>query len=224
MPRRAAATLTDTAIRRLRPSGRRYEIRDAALPGFGVRVEPDGRKIFFQRFGVQGERRLPLGAYSAAFGLAQARIAADKARADLVAGVDPIAAKQEHRQRERDRLEARRAAREGRPLPGTFADLAERYLRDARRRRRERSVREDERKLRVEILPAWGARQVSEIRRADVLRLIDVRERGGVSSNRTLALVRATLQYAVDREELEANQALRIPRRYRHVESLGSAC
>jgi len=219
MPRRAATILTDIAIRKLRPKERRYEVRDAARPGFGVRVEPDGRKIFFQRFGARGERRLTLGGYSDAFGLAQARGAADKARADYGAGLDPIAAKQEQRQRERDKQEARKAAREGRALPGTFADLAERYLRDARRRRRERSVREDERKLRVEVLPVWGGRQVSEIRRADVLRLVDdSRERGGVCSNRTLALVRAAFQYAVDREEMDANPALRIPRRYRYVE------
>ena len=72
MPRRATTTLTDTAIRKLRPKERRYEVRDAARPGFGVRVEPDGRKIFFQRFGVHGERRLTLGGYSEAFGLSQA--------------------------------------------------------------------------------------------------------------------------------------------------------
>ncbi|HEY6320534.1 MAG TPA: hypothetical protein VJA16_03125, partial [Thermoanaerobaculia bacterium] len=65
-------------------------------------------------------------------------------------------------------------------------------------------MHEDERKLRVDVLPRWGARRVGEIRRADVLRLIeDTRERGGVSSNRTLALVRVVFQYAVDREELD---------------------
>ncbi|HEY6320168.1 MAG TPA: site-specific integrase [Thermoanaerobaculia bacterium] len=97
--------------------------------------------------------------------------------------------------------------------------MALRYVRDARRRRRERSVREDERKLKVEVLPGWAARRVAEIRRADVLRLIeDSRERGGVCSNRTLALVRAVFQYAVDREELDANPALRIPRRYLYAE------
>jgi hypothetical protein len=110
------------------------------------------------------------------------------------AGQDPIAAKQEQRRRERHERETRKAAREGRPAPGTFSDLAERYLRDARRRRRERSVREAERKLKVEVLPKWGMRAVAEIRRADVLRLIEeARERGGVCSNRTLALVRGVL-------------------------------
>jgi integrase len=54
---------------------------------------------------------------------------------------------------------------------------------------------------------------------ADVLRLIEeARERGGVCSNRTLALVRGVFQYAVDREELDANPALRIPRRFLYAE------
>jgi integrase len=219
MPRRADTILTDTAIRKLRPAARRYEVRDASRPGFGLRVELDGRKVFFQRFGSRGERRLTLGAYSRAFGLAEARAAADKARADHTAGRDPIGAKQEQRRVEREERDARKAARQGRPAPGSFADLAERYLRDARRRRRERSVHEDERKLQVEVLPGWGARRLGEIRRADVLRLVeDSRERGGVCSNRTLALVRAVFQYAVDREELDANPALRIPRRYLYAE------
>jgi integrase len=219
MPRRASTILTDTAIRKLRPAAQRYEVRDASRPGFGLRVELDGRRVFFQRFGARGERRLTLGTYSRAFGLAEARAAADKARADYGAGLDPISAKQERRRRESAELEARRAARDGQPAPGTFADLAERYLRDAWRRQRERTVRENERKLRVEVLPTWGARRVEEIRRADVLRLVEQsRERGGVCSNRTLALVRTVLQYAVDREELGANAALRIPRRYLFAE------
>jgi len=178
--------LTDTAVKNLRPAEKRYEVRDAARPGFGVRVELDGRKVFFQRFGTRGERRLALGTYSAAFGLAKARRAAEKASADYAAGEDPIAAKKEQRRQERHAREVRKAASEGRPAPGTFADLAERYLRDAQRRRRERSVSEEKRKLKVEVLPSWGMRVVAEIRRADVLRLVEeARERGGVCSNRT---------------------------------------
>ena len=219
MPRRADTILTDTAVKNLRPAAKRYEVRDAARPGFGVRVERDGRKVFFQRFGTHGERRLNLGNYSAAFGLAKARTAGDKAREDYREGKDPIAAKREQRRQERQAREALKAAREGLPAPGSFADLAERYLRDARRRRRVRSVREDERKLKVEVLPRWGMRMVAEIRRADVLRLIEeARERGGVCSNRTLALVRGLFQFAVDREELDANPALRIPRRHLYTE------
>ncbi len=221
MPRRADTILTDTAVKNLRPAAKRYEVRDASRPGFGVRVELDGRKVFFQRFGTRGERRLTLGTYSGAdsYGLAKARTDADKARQDYKDGKDPIAAKREQRRQERHEREARKAVSEGRPAPGTFSDLAERYLRDARRRRRERSVRESERKLTVEVLPSWGTRTVAEIRRADVLRLIEeARKRGGVCSNRTLALVRSAFQFAVDREELDANPALRIPRRFLYAE------
>jgi integrase len=219
MPRKEKTLLTDPAVRNLKPAAKRYEVRDGGRPGFGVRVELDGRKVFFQRFGTHGERRLNLGTYSASYGLATARADSDKARADYKAGKDPIAAKQEERRRKRQEREARKAAMEGRPAPGSFSDLAERYLRDAQRRRRTRSVHEAERKLNVEVLPKWGMRAVAEIRRADVLRLIEeARERGGVCSNRTLALVRGVFQYAVDREELDANPALRIPRRFLYAE------
>ena len=66
MPRRADTTLTDTAVKNLRPAAKRYEVRDAARPGFGVRVELDGRRVFFQRFGTRGERRLTLRSIGAA--------------------------------------------------------------------------------------------------------------------------------------------------------------
>ena len=39
MPRRAETILTDTAIRKLRPAERRYEVRDAARRELGVYVE-----------------------------------------------------------------------------------------------------------------------------------------------------------------------------------------
>src|ERR1700688_4909262 len=119
MPRRADTILTDTAIRKLRPAAQRYEVRDASRPGFGVRVALDGRQVFFQRFGARGDPRSPLAPSWRASGVAKARAAADKARADHADGRDPIDAKQEHRRAERAEREARKAARQGRPAPGT---------------------------------------------------------------------------------------------------------
>jgi hypothetical protein len=78
-------------------------------------------------------------------------------------------------------------------------------------------VHEDERKLQVEVLPRWGARRVTEIRRADVRRLIEeARER----RRRVLEPHPGAgrFQYAVDREELDAYAALRSPAHHLYAE------
>jgi hypothetical protein len=49
-------------------------------------------------------------------------------------------------------------------------------------------------------------------------------ERGGVSSNRTLALVRVVFQYAVDREELDAIRRCAFPAATSAPSSPASAC
>ena len=50
----AGTTLTDSRIRNLRPSDRRYEVRD--IPGLVLRVEPTGRKTWVSIFKRQGTR------------------------------------------------------------------------------------------------------------------------------------------------------------------------
>jgi len=122
MPRRADTMLTDKAVKNLRPGEKRYEVRDAARPGFGVRVELDGRKVFFQRFGTRGERRLNLGTYSASYGLAKARADADKARAEFACegspkSIDPAL---EERRGTRDRCERFTSRSRGKRI--TFKD------------------------------------------------------------------------------------------------------
>ena len=52
MPKLAAIRLIDTTIRTAKPKNSRFEIRDAQLPGFMLRVSPNGSKTFY----VQLER------------------------------------------------------------------------------------------------------------------------------------------------------------------------
>ena len=53
MPR---TNLTDARIIALKPRKTAYDIRDAKLKGFGVRVQPSGRKRFFVHCQHRGER------------------------------------------------------------------------------------------------------------------------------------------------------------------------
>ena len=52
----AASTLTEARIRAFRPRKSAYDIRDARLKGFGIRVYPTGCKRYFIHTQHQGER------------------------------------------------------------------------------------------------------------------------------------------------------------------------
>src|SRR5262249_4608573 len=84
---------------------------DAALPGFGVRVYPTGRKSFVFRYGLGGRKRtIALGAYGP-LTLQEARKLAQARKVDVYKGEDP--------------LEVRAAERRA---SVTVNDLADRFL------------------------------------------------------------------------------------------------
>ena len=206
--RRSTDHLTDRRIRALKAEGERVELMDGAVPGLGIRALPTGRKSWFLRYGPrEARRRIVLGPYPA-LTLEAAR---NKAR-ELVAGVkisdrDPMA------EREAARAARRQAETE------TFAALAAFYLEQyAKRRKRLRGWREDERKLRVEVLPLWGSRPAAEIRRTDVRALLErvSEERGGVCANRTRALLSKVFAFGIEKERVESNPVYGVKRL--HVE------
>ncbi len=65
---------------------------DAAMPGFGLRVYPSGRKSFVLSYRSGGGRKrlIVLGAFGLDLTLDQARDKATKERAKLVDGGDPL--------------------------------------------------------------------------------------------------------------------------------------
>ena len=204
--RRSKEHLTDRRIRSLKAEDQRVEVMDAEVPGLGIRVSPSGGRSWFLRYGpIEARRRIALGPYPA-LTLAKAR---NKAR-ELVAGV---------KSQDRDPLAEREAARVARRQAeaGTFEALADFYLEEyARRRKRPRGWQEDERKLRVEVLPVWGGRPAAEIRRADVRALLEriAKERGGVCANRTRALVSKVFSFGIEKEQVEANPVYGVKRLY----------
>lgn len=203
--RRTTASLTDLQIR-AEMKGTRVELMDGDVPGLGLRVLPSGRKFWFLRYGPRGgRRRITFGEYPA-LSLAKAR---DKAR-DLLAGVKVHG---------RDPMAERKAAREARrkAKTATFAALAAFYVEQyAKPRKRLRARKEDERKLRVEVLPVWGSRPGAEIRRADVRELLEriAAERGGVCANRTRALLSKVFAFGVEKERVESNPVYAVKRVY----------
>ena len=182
---------TDRSIAALKPKVERYEAWEDGRTGFGIRVSPTGRKSWLYLYRFEGRaRRMTLGVYPV-MPLVTARLKHAEAKKLLSEGIDPGA----------EVIEARRAEHNAE----TVADLAEEYL-EKWARPRKRSAAEDERILRKDVLPYWGRRKARDIRRRDVIKLLDtIVERGApLQANRTLATIRVMFNFAISRDILDA--------------------
>lgn len=182
--------LTDLAIRKAAPaSGRRIELWDNRVPGFGLRIAAGGAKTFVVMYRIRGrKRRLTLGRYPL-LSLAEARQRALTALAQAARGVDPgesvlAASGERHR----------------------FEDVAAAFVAmHCSRHNRENTRRETERQLHTIFLPVWQKRDIAEIGRMDVLDVLDRLVARGTPSaaNHALAAVRKLFNWCVERNILE---------------------
>lgn len=193
-----ADTITDMFVRNLKPSEKEYTKREKG--GFGIRVLPSGRKVFFFLYRVDGTRRfLNLGDYPGTklkdarrdYEEAQAKVKALKAgRSD---GVDPVELR---RTKQNEREESRNA--------DTVTDLVKEYI-DRHAKVFKKSYKEDERLLKKEILPVWGNRKAEEIKKRDIILLLEsIVDRGTPAmSNQVLKVTRKMFNFAVERDLLQ---------------------
>lgn len=176
-------------------AGRQVDYWDIDHPGFGVRVAGGGRKTWIAMYRHNGRlRRHSLGTYPAV-SLADARHQTLQTMARVAAGQDPAA--------------ERRALRDAE----TFGDLAEEYL-ERHAKVKKRSWKEDDRILKAELLPHWKHTPLRDLKRRDVRNLVQViaARPAPIMANRTLALVRKMLNFAIESEWMEANPASLIPK------------
>lgn len=87
----------------------------------------------------------------------------------------------------------------------TVNKLAAEYLeKHAKVNKRESSVKEDERLLEKDILPLWGQRKAKDIRKRDVVLLLEtMSKRGPALTHNIFKLVRKMFNFAVERDILE---------------------
>jgi integrase len=199
---------TDLAIKNLKPkvdksSGKlvRWEEPDPGCVGLYVVIQPTGHKAFAARFRFQGKpKKLSLGTFGK-LSLAAARKAATAALHEAKEGRDPTLAKQQARA-ERRTIEAT-----------TFRTVAERHMALVAGMRRDGdkvtfggNIRTAARRLRDlerAIFPTLGHRPVVEIRRSEVVELLDKieLESGPVAADRALALIRRILNWHATRAD-----------------------
>ena len=176
------------------PAEGQVDYFDEAVPGFGLRVSYGGRKAWILLYRHHGlKRRMKIGPYPT-LSLALARDQAKAALREVAIGNDPAADKTARRESE------------------TVADLAREYL-EKHAKVKKRSWRHDERTLQNDVLPAIGKFKAKDVRRRDIIRLLDhVKDRSPIMANRTLEIVRKMFNWGISQDIVEANPCLSIPR------------
>ncbi len=171
-----------------------YFDTDPNGPGLGLRVGKTGRTTWFVMFRVKNDRtrfRKTLSKYPG-MSLSEARIEARAVVAAADRGINPAKEKQIERK------------------APTFGELASEYLVKHAVQKKSRS--EDERIIKKDLLPKWKRIKAQEIKRRDVIRLLDsIVDRGApIQANRTLALVRKIFNWGVSRDIVEANPCIQV--------------
>ena len=187
--------LTVAGIEALKPPvAGRVEYLDAVVPQLALRVTANGTKSFVLRTRVRGvgkQVRVTLGEFPSTT-LSEARDGAREALNAARRGINP-------------NDEKRRTAREQevRRL-NDFGAVSELFIERYARRRGNKTWRETDRILRKYALPAWSNRPIFDIRKSDVVDLLDhVEDQHGIyMANRTLAAVRKLFNWAMDERGL----------------------
>jgi len=180
--------LTPTLISGLKPApeGQRYQVMDAQVPGFGVRVTDKGKRTFILRTRYPGNStpaRREIGG-CADITLTDAREKARKWRSLVAQGIDP-AAEEERQRQEMLRNQAI-----------TFAAVADDFIQQ--KLPTERKGKAVERDIRRDLLPEWSKRPIGSITDADVLTMIRRKMPNGKNAARNLfALVKRFFRWAI---------------------------
>jgi integrase len=189
------AKLKAITVKNLQPKNKSYVVADDN--GLYVRVSPGGKKTWLYIYSLDGKRRwYKLGTYPD-MGLKEARDELSNAR-KLV-------------DREKDPADEKVKARADRKAAPTIKELVKEYL-EKWAKPRKRTWKEDERILFKDVVPKWGKRKAKDIKRRDVILLLEgVAERGAlIQSNRVLAVVRKMFNFAIGRGILELNPCLNV--------------
>ncbi len=174
-------TITKVGAARLKaaPRGQRYEVYDALIPGFGLRVTDRGRKSWFVMYRYRGhQRRHTLGTYPA-LKVEEARESAREILLKARKGIDPKDAE----------------------LADACFELVSKDFIEKHARRKTKTWQETRHYLERMELRRWRSIPVDEITRRDVLEVLDrmVREGKPYAANRLFGIVRKLFNWCIER-------------------------
>jgi integrase len=178
--------LTARTLDALKPKAKRYEVHDLHCPGLSVRVSARGQKVFSVKFryGLK-QKRQKLGVYPR-ITLATAREKAIDVLRQVDEGIDPT-----KRRRSADtKVEA---------VCGEFIRV--------HAQARNKSWREAERILQRELIATFGQRDIRDIKRWDVLELMDgaIARGSGYQANRIHSNIRKLFNWCIERGIVETS-------------------
>ena len=172
--------LPDKFVDTLKPEAARFEVHDLRCPGMSLRVSPTGRKTFGIkfRFGLE-QKRIKLGIYPR-ITLATAREKAIDLLRQVDEGIDPT-----KRRRSPDMK---------------VENVCSEFIR-LHAQPRNKSWREAERILEREFISLCGQRDIREIKRWDVLEMMDgaIARGSTYQANRILSHIRKLFNWAIER-------------------------
>ncbi|MFO1037300.1 MAG: integrase arm-type DNA-binding domain-containing protein [Geminicoccaceae bacterium] len=200
MPR----TLTAEAVTKIKAGPSRREIADSVVPGLYLVIQPSGARSFAVRTRINGKpAKLTLGPVSV-LELAKARELARSKLEAVLSGTDP-------REAERLAQEAAEKAAEASKKAETTtvkAVVTDWLKRDQAGNRDVATVR---RIMDREVLPAIGEMQIDEVRKRDIIALIDkVADKAPIRANRVLAHTKRMFRWAAARDLIEHSPAASI--------------
>ena len=207
----AGKVLTARSIEALRPRAKRTEYPDAGCPGLYLIVQPGGGRSWALRYRRPGGKsaKLTLGAAGEdGLSLAAARHAAAAARLRLDQGADPapkrLPVTPQHYDPERgDAIEAAVAS---------FLEL------HAHRKTRPATAWAAERTFNRLVLPVWRGRSIHDIRRRDVIDLVEhIATDRPYLANRCLGVLSKLFNWLIARDRLANNPAAGVERPHKEV-------
>ena len=185
--------LTARFVATVAPKRTRQEIADAGCLGLYLIVQPTGAKAWAARYRRPDGRSAKLTIGSAAdYSLAAARAAAAAARDRVDQGADPAARRQV------------RVATAGDSVASHVAQFLAKYVAQHNRKSTEKG---SEYTFNNIVLPAWRGRSVQDIRRRDVIELVEntVVDRGPFAAKKLVRTLSKFFGWLLTRDVVEAS-------------------
>ena len=192
--RKIVGKFTDTYIKSLKPSAKRYEEYEGE--GFGIRVTQKGVKSWIYRYKMDGKTdKITLGHYPN-LSLANAKKCFLELREQRRDGQNPKVLIQKQ--------EAEKENRKGNTVKKLLLEWYSGYV--VKERKRPETIKKQ---IEGEIIPLLGNKDLGELRTIDITHALDtIVNRGApVHANRVLSSLKQVFNYAVSRGRLQQNPA-----------------
>jgi len=154
MPR-IATPLSDTKIKRAKPKEKMYKMFDG--DGLYLEVKPSGRKVWRVKYRFAGkEKTYTIGDYPV-ISLSNARAITREIKQKVLEGVDPVE-KRKNENKKTDIL--------------TFKKIAHEFLEKKHKEISKKHFEDIKRKFDIYILPEIGSKDIRQIKKRDIIKLI----------------------------------------------------